>query len=496
MATDVIDFAGLEDSAAQAEPTQVDSGTPDADVEPAKDPAEGTEPELNEDGSEKTEEQKAEAAKTAVKDSKTAVADTKVTPDSISKALKAMKDSNPANAGAAKVLRDAYFGEQAFKKEFSSVQAAREAKAFIAAVGGAEGWESAQGVIQNIEESDQLVHAGDPQIWNNIVEDLKSEGHLEALPKLAAGGLDTLKAHDEDQYLEVIKPHFLAGLEAVNLPKAAASLTKYLEIAEQELAKAEYKGETRGLGALKTITKDLNDWIKGLQDEAKTKTEASTKVDPEREKFNKEREEFNKQKSEKEQNDVKEFKTSVATEQEKSSNKILGKDLATYLRMPFFKGMPQNDGKGGHAPWALDLGNGIKADLYRTLEADPAYKTFMKAQWKQKSPDRAKIVQFHNDTVDRVAPDVVKRVVESRYPGYAKGGSAAGRVAAASVKKAAESKTSEKSVATGTPVYVSSKPKDLIRDPNVVKDWQMLEITGKGYVKGTDQKLRLVTWRK
>ena len=51
-------------------------------------------------------------------------------------------------------------------------------------------------------------------------------------------------------------------------------------------------------------------------------------------------------------------------------------------------------------------------------------------------------------------------------------------------------------MSTGKAIYVAAKPKDLVRDANVVKDWQMLEITGKGYTKGTDGKLRLVTWRK
>jgi len=454
---------------------------------------------LNADGTPKTEAQKAKEAEAKAN----ASSDGKVTPDSVSKVLKAIKDADPKNAGAAKALRDAYFGEQAFKKEFPTVKEAREAKAFIAAIGGAEGWENTQNVIQNIEQSDALVHEGDPQIWDNIIDDLKSENHLDALPKLAAGGLDKLKAINNEQFEEVIAPHFLAGLEQVNLPRAISSLTKYLGLAEQELTKAEYKGETRGIAALKQIVADMDGWIKGLQAEGAKKQDATTKVDPEREKLNKEREQFNKEKEERTKQETQSFKNDVATVQEKYSNITLGTSLGTYLRMPFFKSMPQNDGKGGHAPWAVNLGNGIKARLYDTLEHNSAYQTQMKALWRQKTPDRAKIEQVHKETVDSIAAEVVKQEVEARYPNYAKGGSAAGRVAAVAAKKETNAKVSAASVTSGKPVYVAERPASLIREQVTINgktyspsDLTLLQITGKGFVKANDGKFRFVTWKK
>jgi hypothetical protein len=495
MATDLVDFAALDATADAAATTDTSVETQDttedvAAVETTE--AKTTEDsEKNADGTDKTPEQKAENAKAK----ETATSDGKVTPDSISKVLKSIKDADPKNAGAVKALRDAFFGEQAFKKEFATVQAARDAKAFIEAVGGVEGWENTQSVITNIEETDALVHSGDAKIWENIVEDLKSENHLDALPKLAAGGLDTLKANNETQYYEVIAPHFLAGLESVNLPGAIASLNKYLGVAEQELTKAEYKGDKQGILALKTIAKDMTDWIKGLQDESKAKKEAATKVDPERVKFNQERDEFNKQKTEKEQADAKEFRNNVATECDKYSNVALGTALKDYLKMPFFKGFPRET--------LVDLGNGIKQRLYGALENDKAYQIQMKAMWKQKSPDRAKITQYHNAKLDAIAADIVKQTVENRYPGYAKGGSAAGRVAAAAVKKTTETKAAAESVSSGKPIYVAAKPKDLVREAVKINgkdyapnDLTLMEIGGKGFVKSTDGKFRLITWRK
>lgn len=488
MAESLVDFAGLEAEAAAVETqetTEVENVETTTTENATEEKTEVEDSEKNEDGSEKTEEQKASdkiaKAKTA------AGTEDKSTPKTISEALKALK-ADPNNSGAAKILRDSYFGEQAFKKEFKSVQEARDAKAFIDAVGGAEGWENAQSVIQNIEETDELVRAGDPKIWSNIVEDLKSEGKIDSLPKLASGGLDTLKATNKDQYEEVIAPHFLEGLKSVNLPGAITALSKYLAVAEKELSDAEYKGNKTGLSALKTIAGDMKGWIEGLLSDAKTKEDNATKTDPERERFLAEKKEFENQKTEKQTADAKEFKDGVALDCDKYSNRALGSELKNYLKMAFFKGFPRET--------LVDLGNGIKENLYATLEADKAYQIQMKAMWKQKSPDREKIKTYHNAKLDAISADVVRQTIEKRYPGYAKGGSAAGRVAAAAAKKETTSKASAASVASGKPIYVASKPKDLIRDANVVKEWQMLEITGKGYVKGTDGKMRLVTWRK
>jgi len=517
MADAVLDFAAvetaMEDSAATTDTSTTDTSVDNqSTTDTSKDSATDNTSDkhdnsdvLNEDGTPKTEAQKqaeAEGKTNAVKND--APADGKATPDSISKILKAVKDSDPKNAGAAKVLRDSYFGEQAFKKEFPSVQAAREAKAFIESIGGPEGWESAQSTLKALEDTDKLVQEGNPQIWNNIIDDLKAQNHLEALPKLVAGGLDALKAQDQAKYSEAIVPHSLAYMESVNLPKAIVALDKYLKMAEQELTTAEYKGEAKGIGALKTIVSDMNAWIKEVQDDAKAKADTTTKVDPERLKLEEDRKAFIKQQEDAAQAKTKEFQANTAKELESYSNTTLGKSLSTFLVMPFFKGMPQSGPDGGHAAWKVNLGNGIKARLYDALENDKAYQTSMRAQWSQKNPDKAKIAKIHNDTIDAISEDIVREEVEARYPNYAKGGSAAGRATAQTVKKEADTKAAKASTSSGKPIYVSVKPKDLVRQTVRVagkeyspSDLTTLEITGKGFVKSADGKtLKYVTWRK
>jgi hypothetical protein len=164
--------------------------------------------------------------------------------------------------------------------------------------------------------------------------------------------------------------------------------------------------------------------------------------------------------------------------------------------MPFFKDFPRET--------KVDLGNGIKDRLYSTLKADKAYQIQMKALWGAKSPDKAKIVAYHQTTLKNIAEDIVRTTIQNRYPGYAKGGSAAGKAAAAVVKKETAVKAATQSVATGKPIYVASRPTNLVREPIKVNgkdysssDLQTLQILGRGFVKTTDGKsVKFVTWRR
>ena len=122
-------------------------------------------------------------------------------------------------------------------------------------------------------------------------------------------------------------------------------------------------------------------------------------------------------------------------------------------------------------------------DLYDTLKADKTYQAQMKALWGAKSPDKAKILEYHTAKVQSLANDIVRRSVQKMYPDHAKGGSAAGRVAAATAKKVAAAKTDAAAAATGKPVYVAVKPSwdsiDWYKDPK-----QHLYIAGKAYFDG------------
>jgi hypothetical protein len=166
--------------------------------------------------------------------------------------------------------------------------------------------------------------------------------------------------------------------------------------------------------------------------------------------------------------------------------------------MAYFKEFPRET--------KVDIGNGIKERLYATLKADRGYQRQMDTFWKKPYTPalKAEVAAFHNATLDRIANDVVTKTIQTKYPGYAKGGSAAGRVAAANVKKTTDNQAAATSISANKPIYVATRPINLVRDEVKIGaktyssgDLTMMQITGKGFVRTTDGKgYKLVTWRR
>lgn len=498
MSDSLVDLASLEAAATPVETPTEDSAieeTP-ADETPVEEtPAEGSETAgketetHNADGTEKTSEEQA-----AFKEKATAAAKgeelpgTEKTPQEVRKALKSFKDASPENAAMVKLLHGSYERHQAYKEQFPTVQAAKEAKAFIDTIGGIEGYQKTVEAADAVAAADDLLHNADPKIWDNVIEDLKSVGKLDALGKLAPAFLEKLKVVDSQGYYDTFTPHFFEGLKEVHMDS-------FIDQFNAALGAKNEKGEpTPDINTISGLVKGITKWYTDLKTNVESKKPLDT---PERRAFLKEKEEFEKAKSTDAQTKQKEYESGVAEEADKYNNKALSKALGPFLRMPFFKDFPYET--------KVDLGNGIKERLYNTLKADKAYQTQMAAFWKAKptAETRAKILQFHQLKLDAIAADIVRATVQNRYPGYAKGGSAAGRVAAAAVKKEVATKAAVQSTVSGKPIYVAVRPNDLVREPITVNgraytasELTTLQITGKGFIRGTDGKVRFVTWRK
>ena len=478
MSESVIDFAGLDSvaadtSAVTAEPeVVVDAPVVDTPVvdTPAVDApaAKESKPQYNSDGSPK------EAVAAADED----LPGTEKTPQEIRQALKALRDLDPKNASAVKQLHGAFERYEAIKAIFpGGVNEIKQAKEFLDLVGGHEGLESLQGVKAAAEASDAKLY--DPEknaeLISDVVADLKAQGKLENLGNLTSSILDAAKEHNEKGYFKAFAPHFLSGLEMVNIPGAFSGLEKALSDPDP----------VKALEAAKKISSDLSVWYKELDETNKKAKDAV--VSPERKQLDADRAAFLKDQESFKSNQSTEFKNSVAVVCEKSNNQLLGTQLKDFLRMPFFQGFGREN--------LMPLGNTIKETLYATLKSDNAYQAQMKAMWGAKTPDRAKIEEYHKARVESIAADIVRSTVQRMYPGYAKGGAAAGRIAAKDAKTTAVAKTNavvDKNTAAGKATYVAAKPAwesiDWDKDPK-----QLLYITGKAFLKGTG---RLVTWRK
>src|SRR5258708_3733515 len=118
----IVDFAALDAGAVGAEvDASSDSSSTEVETQAIDSQVEGNEAE----GSEGTEDSTEQSSDRTGKQSsdRTGNAEVVAEPKHISEALKALK-ADPNNSGAAKVLRDSYFGKQAYDKEFGSVSAA------------------------------------------------------------------------------------------------------------------------------------------------------------------------------------------------------------------------------------------------------------------------------------------------------------------------------------------------------------------------------------
>jgi hypothetical protein len=196
---------------------------------------------------------------------------------------------------------------------------------------------------------------------------------------------------------------------------ADAFRTYEMDLAVNAIANALTAGKIENA---KLATSSLIKWrnqVLSQEDERK-----NPKVSPEQKKFIAEKDQFYKAQRQ-------ETTKGIANEGQKLQNAELATHLREYLKLPFFKGLPKETLQA--------LGSDIVTTLQKTLQADKTYQTQMKALWGAKTPDREKLLEYHKNAVRKVARDVVSKTVSLRYPSYAKGGSAAGRIAAADAKK-------------------------------------------------------------
>lgn len=377
--------------------------------------------------------------------------DARTNPAAIRSALKTLRDSDPKNAPIARELNDAYGRYTAYRSVFPKVADAQAAKAALDAVGGADGLTEMHATLKSVNETDELLYKGDGRVLETLIEDMKAAGHPEAFGKLADPFLEQLKKHDSKAYYDALRPHFFQGLVDVGFDRVLGSLKQLLSV------------ETPNVDAVRQQLATLGQWFDEFRDSVDRKSKDA--LLPERQAFEKERSDFQTQKQ-------KDFQNSVGTAADTASNRALGSSLKRYLQMPFFKGFSRES--------LTDLASGIKSALLSELTADKSYQSQMDAFFSQKSPDRDRILSYHDQRVQAAAARIVKSVIERRYPNYLKAG------AKPTTKPGTKPTTP---MAAGAPVFVMSKPDgndiDWDKDPS-----RHLFITGKAYLKSG----KFVTW--
>jgi hypothetical protein len=428
----------------------------------------------NSDGTEKTDEQK--------EDHRAKSENRVPLPAEVRSALKSLRDSDPKNAAAVKALHGSYERWEAAKELLGPGAAGgvNGLKTYLAEI-GVKTIPDARAVLARTQEmldtvkgTDELLYAADKKLWENVYEDLKSQNKADQYGKNIENALDHLKSVDETGYYAATKPHVVSGLVQAGLPTAINSIWKALADGNTEAAKG--------------VLSKMAEWYNNLRDEVSE----SGKAKSETEKLNAAKASWESDKQKAERTTV---ETNVATDCEKKNNTTLGKYLGGFLKMPFFKGFER--------PTLVDLGNGIKDHLYATLKADKSYQKQMDTLWKAKTLDRAAMIQVHEAKLQEIGERVVREVVQNRYPGYAKGGSAAGKAAAQVEKKTATAKAGAQSVALGKPIYVASRPENIVREPIKVagrsytsEELRTMQVAGRAFVRSGNGAVKLVTWRR
>jgi len=461
------------DTTVNAEVSNVDAEiTPLDTPEVAEGKAEGEE--QTEGGESKAEgetQDSKEGSEQKSEEQKLAEAASKLSPDSVRKALREWRDSDPEhkNAAIVKALHGAYERWNAAKEVFPTVAEMRTAKEFLQGHGGVEG---VTNYIANIDETDKLLYsAGEDiknadQLWSNIVDDLKNEGKLEALPNIAQSLLANLEQHaGSEAFAEVAVPVIARGLQDSGATRAVNAIWTALN-----------EGKT---GEAKELLKGLGNWMSDMLQRGSSEKKAErqlTKLEAAKQEF-----EVSKQK---------EFTASIGKEASSSTIKIVGKALAPYLNGAY-KAYSSSLGK----PALRTLAAALMDKVQTGMVADKAYQTQMKALWARPQENKQKMLDLTAQLVEKLVKDgtLVRNTISEHYPSWLKSGSPAmQRQAARAEREAAQKKADATSKATGKPQYVPSKPAwdsiDWDKDPK-----QVLYITGKAYLKGSG---RFVTWRK
>lgn len=296
---------------------------------------------------------------------------------------------------------------------------------------------SAKELRELVDASDNLVYAGDPQIVENIYEDVvATNGDAEAFNKLVPAFVEKLKeTNPESYYKQHVAPIYQHALQETGMVDAVRGLIA-----------AYNKGDTSALrSGIEAIAKHISEVGQRTTEYTKAKAEAQATVARAQ------------------------MQTQIQDSCELEMNKQLGAALKPLL---------QTTELGTYKRETLvELARHMRQVTKATLLSDKTFQETMGKLWKAPTLDVEKIRQVFNDKVVKIAGECTEKAIRQIYPHLSK----------RQAKKDATPKTVKTPM--GNAVLLSAKPRDLDRS---VKNSDTMEIAGYGYRKGSKQ---LITWR-
>lgn len=338
--------------------------TPEVETEPIETPEaiDGEEPVEGDDNEEPAEEDP-DAEKDPV------AADGRKMPDSLKKALAAVKATNPE---AAKELRGLYFSNQEYRNSFPTAAEAANAKNLIEEIGGPEG-------VQEIAAEREEWGTIDKQFAEGSGDFVKTiaESNPEAFVKIAPHAINEWAARAPEQYA------YFAQSLTVNMLKNAG-IPEKLERA--------YRDASDNPALQATIAETYNS-IVDMHDKAQQF--AQKRPDPREEKLNQDRQQFEQQRRGS-------FEEGVA------------KQAETYLTE---KMKPEVDrilaGRKIDAEAASTIQNLVTQEVQRRLAEIPGFADKLEAFYR--TGDSAKSIEYIKAQYNRILPEATKKVVAPLY---------------------------------------------------------------------------------
>ena len=394
------DAGGMEDDGAGGE------GGEDLDL--------GDGPEAGEAGSESAPGTDADAK-----------ADARYGPKEFREALKTF-ESTPEGAKFAKQVRADYYATQQLKTlEPGGLPAIREKYALMESVGGAEGLQTMQERVQEVDATDAALAAGDPKALDSLGPDFDP-----GLAKLMPSILDRVMKADPEAYSAALLPHLMGGLMSSPL---VGDLDRMIDVLQ-----APHLDEKGKIAAITKLLGNIGQWFKANEDRAgKLKTGAP--ADKDRTQFEQERSEFQKQQQEAHWN------TNIiphVAQAERTKFDELLRPYANQLRLtPAEKEAALKD---------------FRSKLTAACNADKDYGKQRNLYRNQKNPNPAAVVNFAKAHLANKAKAAFDAVKSERWSSRLKGGKPAAQGGA---RPGAQGQAARGTGASGAVTTVSVKPR-------------------------------------
>lgn len=304
-------------------------------------------------------------------------------PDEVRKALKALRDSSPENAKAARALNDVYGREQAYKQVFPSVKDAQAAQGTIQTIESFGGLDAVQSTIAEIEEVDRMLRDGDPKAIDKILE-VSGEG----FGKIAPAMLDKLQASNPDAYAATIRPHLVTAIGQSGLNEAVAAVLNNFDLANTPGATGEFKAKFEKQ-AVEGLTR-IQQYLHGLKSAEQPKAPTGTGAPDDK---------LSAREQAVAQQEDKIFRESVGNHANTEITNSLAKALTPYLR-----GVKIDQVTRGRFTQA------VYDQVAELVKADKVYQTTKDNLFKAKNKDAANIANHMKAKFSAVVGDAAKTV--------------------------------------------------------------------------------------